>query len=300
MSEPRRYDPLALAVIGTAALLVVVGVAYLAISLRSDPSAQLAVDFGQMSSQISDQIRDQVRAGVDKLAERAQPAPPKSAPQKPAPRPQAKASPAPASPPAPKAVPSTGKPSAIPLALPDAGRWWRYNVKVEPEFWREATLTYRAVEQGRALAVHTDFRHATGEMKFNLGVFARGHPSHANTRFPGFFMHAAYLDRPLEVGQRFRWEWAWQLPDGSLREGRIKRYDGEVKAWESVFTPAGSYPAARIETILAYLEQGRAVASARETLWYSPQAMQVVKVVREGRTPDEGFDRIVAELAEFR
>ena len=41
-------------------------------------------------------------------------------------------------------------------------------------------------------------------------------------------------------------------------------------------------------------------ARARETLWYVPKLAQVVKVVRDGRTPDEGSRRIVAELAEFR
>ena len=41
-------------------------------------------------------------------------------------------------------------------------------------------------------------------------------------------------------------------------------------------------------------------ARARETLWYAPKLSQVVKVLREGRTPDEGSSRIVAQLAEYR
>lgn len=37
----------------------------------------------------------------------------------------------------------------------------------------------------------------------------------------------------------------------------------------------------------------------RETLWYAPAAGQLVKVLREGRSPDEGAQRIVSELKSF-
>ncbi len=41
-------------------------------------------------------------------------------------------------------------------------------------------------------------------------------------------------------------------------------------------------------------------ARVSETLWFAPDAFQLVKIVREGRAPDESAARIVAELAEFR
>ena len=131
---------------------------------------------------------------------------------------------------------------------------------------------------------------------FHLGTFAAGHPSHANTRFPGFFMHPSYFSLPLQPGQKLSWGWAWQ----PAREGRVKRYEGRVVRVEDVTVPAGTYRAAVIEAELTYIEGGQVRARARETLWYAPAASQIVKVVREGRTPDEGSSRIVAELAEYR
>ena len=178
-----------------------------------------------------------------------------------------------------------------------AGRTWRYAVTVEPPAWRDITLTYRTQREGAGIGVLTDFVHAGGKMNFHLGIFAPGHPSHTNTRFPGFFMHASYLRLPLLAGQRFSWEWPWQ---GGTGAGRIKRYEGVVARWEDVQVPAGTFPAAVIVADLYYIEAGKVRAQARETIWYAPKAFQTVKVVRDGATPDEASRRIVAELVEFR
>jgi hypothetical protein len=190
------------------------------------------------------------------------------------------------------------KPSAIAAPIPaiEAGHMWRYAVVVVPPAWRDATLTYRTQREGAGIGVLTDFVHAGGKMNFHLGTYAAGHPSHANTRFPGFFMHPSYFRQPLEPGQKLSWGWAWQ----PARDGRMKRYEGQVTRWEEVTVPAGTYRAAVIEADLYYIEAGQVRARAKETLWYAPQAAQVVKVVRDGRTPDEGSSRIVAELAEYR
>jgi len=198
------------------------------------------------------------------------------------------------------AVKPRARPAAPPGAAPairlEAGRSWRYAVVVEPPIWRDVTLTYRTRREGSGLGVLTDFVYAGGKMNFHLGTFAAGHPSHANTRFPGFFMHASYFPPVLKEGQRLAWGWAWQ-PE---RAGRVKRYAGTVARRETVRVPAGAYTAAVIEAELSYIEGGKVRAKARETLWYVPELSQVVRVVREGRTPDEGSTRIVAELAELR
>lgn len=65
-------------------------------------------------------------------------------------------------------------------------------------------------------------------------------------------------------------------------------------------SPAAVPGSAGIEAELSYIEAGAVQARARETLWYLPKLAQAVKVVREGRTPDESSTRIVAELQEFR
>lgn len=183
---------------------------------------------------------------------------------------------------------------------PEAGRTWRYKVVVEPALWRDATLTYRTVREGDDLAVLTEFRHAGGEMDFNLGVFTPGHPSHANVRFPGFFLYPAYLAAGVEPSQWIGWEWWWQLPDGKVRARRIKSYMAQAKEWTELRLQGKSYPALRIEATLSYIDEGNVQASAKETFWYMPAVRQVAKIVREGATPDEGATRIVAELVDFR
>ena len=178
----------------------------------------------------------------------------------------------------------------------DAGRTWRYAVVVEPPAWRDITLTYRTQREGTGIGVLTDFVHAGGKMDFHLGTFAAGHPSHENTRFPGFFMYAAYLKQPLTIGQAIAFGWHWQGKSAAS----VKRFEGRVMGWEDLQLPAGNLKAAKIEGTLTYREDGQSRGGARETFWYAPQVSQVVKIVREGRTPDEGSTRIVAELAEFR
>ena len=200
----------------------------------------------------------------------------------------------PSAPPATKAPPVTT--ATVPGSTLEAGRSWRYAVVVEPPAWRDITLTYRTQREGAGIGVLTDFVHAGGKMNFHLGTFAPDHPSHENTRFPGFFMYAAYLKQPLAMGQPVAFGWHWQ----GKSAGSMKRFEGQVTAWEDVQLPAGKLNAAKIEGTLTYREDGQFRAGARETFWYAPAVSQVVKIVRDGRTPDEGSSRIVAELAEYR
>lgn len=197
--------------------------------------------------------------------------------------------------PAPRIAPARIAPPTSGSSI-EPGHTWRYAVVVEPPAWRDITLTYRTQRENAGIGVLTDFVHAGGKMNFHLGRFAAGHPSHANTRFPGFFMHPSYFNLPLQPGQTLSWGWDWQ----PLRKGRVKRYEGKVARVEEVTVPAGTFRAAVVEAELSYIEDGQVRARARETLWYAPAASQIVKVVREGRTPDEGSSRIVAELAEYR
>ena len=185
---------------------------------------------------------------------------------------------------------------AVPSAAIEAGRTWRYAVLVDPPVWRDITLTYRTQRETAGLGVLTDFVHAGGKMNFHLGTFAAGHPSHENTRFPGFFMYAAYLPQPLAAGQKISFGWHWQGKSAASE----KRFEGQVTGWEDLQLPAGSLKAAKIEGTLTYREEGRIRAGARETFWYAPRVSQVAKIMREGRTPDEASARIVAELSEYR
>jgi hypothetical protein len=266
-----KQDPLALAIFG-AALALLAGLLVYVFFFKTPASATPARAFDFVA---------EIRRQVAGLAEQFKDKPP----AKPAPAPVAK--------PVPKPVPPPATASAAGI---EAGRSWRYAVVVEPPLWRDITLTYRTQREGAGIGVLTDFVHAGGKTNFHLGTFAAGHPSHANTRFPGFFMHASYFPASLKEGQRLAWGWPWQ----PVREGRIKRYEGTVVRWENLQVPAGIYTAAVIEAELSYIEAGTVQARARETLWYVPKMAQVVKVVREGRTPDEGSTRIVAELQEFR
>jgi hypothetical protein len=288
----RRQDPLALAVLGAAGLLIAVVALYLVFSIRSQPEGPATASFPQ-------QVRDAVARFVAEVRKEFEAPPPAPKPQprreaQPKPPPPSQARPQ-ASPQAKSAEPGSAEPQRGRIVL-QAGRSWRYSVKVEPEAWKDITLTYRTVQEGNALGVRTDFRHAGGQSAFNLGVFAPGHPSHANTRFPGFFLYAAYLDLPLQVGQKVAFGWHWQ----GKSPGSQKRFQGVVAAMEDVQLSGGALPAARIEGTLTYHEDGQFRGGARETFWYAPKVGQVVRILREGRVPDENLNRISAELVEYR
>ena len=262
-----QKDPLALAVFGAALALLAGLLLYVVFFMTPEPATTArAFDFAEV-------VRRQVAGLTEKF--RDKPA------EKPASRP------APKSGPPPVAASGPGI---------EAGRTWRYAVVVEPPAWRDITLTYRTQREGAGIGVLTDFVHAGGKTNFHLGTYAAGHPSHANTRFPGFFMHASYFPATLKEGQKLAWGWPWQ----PAREGRMKWYEGKVARWQNIEVPAGAYTAAVIEADLLYIESGKVQARARETLWYVPELSQVVRVLREGRTPDEGSSRIVAELVEIR
>jgi len=285
----KKLDPLALAFFG-AALALLAGLLLYVVFLKSPapPAAPARVPDApglvERLQRIASSVEERLRGKpAENRAIRAAPAAPPVAPPV--------AAPAPKVAPAPKGAPMPA--GAIAL---EAGRTWRYAVVVDPPIWRDITLTYRTQREGAGLGVLTDFVHAGGKMNFHLGIFAPGHPSHENTRFPGFFMYAAYLKQPLAVGQPVAFDWHWQGKSASS----VKRFEGQVTGWEELQLPAGKLRAARVEGVLSYREDGQFRAGAHETFWYAPNVSQVVRIVRDGRTPDEASTRIAAELADYR
>ena len=300
MSEGRRVDPFAATVLGVAALCGVALVAWVVAGI--------------------------VRSGAFEPAPKPAAEPAAKAAPKPDPRP----TPTPASkpdapPPAAKPAPTATQEAVDPapgvagIAPPNSGgsggvaapagtrgfvlaadRTWTYAVRVEPETWRDAVLVYRTVREPSGLAVQTEFRHSKGQMSFRLGTYAAGHPSHAQVRFPGFFMHGAYLDLPLAKGRRMEWTTPWQAADNRVREGRVRRWRAVVGDTEKVSVPAGRFDAVRIDATLTYEDARQVAATVSETIWVVPSANQIVKVIRSGRSPDESAERIVADLAEAK
>ena len=298
----KQQDPLALAVFGAALALLAGLLLYVLFMKTPEPASPArAFDFVEV-------LRRQIAGLTARLEDKPVVKPPPSAPPAQRPAPAQVAKPAPVAPavPAARTMDSAGPASKTdnpgwPVWHPPAGMTWVYRVTVEPPLWQDAVLEYRTVQQGGALVVNTDFRHAKGVMKFQLGVFQAGHSSHANARFPGFFMYPAYFGERIRMGQKLTWEWPWQLPGGGVKTGRVKRYEG-------LLVEAGSNPGPvepgttllKIDGTLSYIDGGRVEASARETLWYSGKSGQLARVERVGRTPDEGATRIVAELVELR
>jgi hypothetical protein len=272
-----QKDPLALAVFGAALALLAGLLLYVLVFRAPEPAAPAQPGFvlqlQRFVAAIEDKLRDLPARQVPDNPVASRPALPKAASQ------------ARIAPPAPSAGPGL-----------EAGRMWRYAVTVEPPVWRDITLTYRTQREGARIGVLTNFLYTGGKMNFHLGTFAPNHPSHENTRFPGFFMYAAYLKQPLTVGQQIAFGWHWQ----GKSAGSVKRFEGRVTGWEDLQLPGGRLSAARIEGTLSYLEDGQLRGRPQETFWYAPDVAQVVKIVREGVSPDEGSRRIVAELAEFR
>jgi len=278
----KKLDPLALAFFGAALALLAGLLLYVLVFKAPEKAAPAPATPG---------LSERLRSLVDGLSEKARDKPAVAPAKKPAAVPPVAVAPAPSAKPAAKSPPVAAGTQAL-----EAGRVWRYEVTVEPPAWRDITLTYRTQREGASIGVLTDFVHAGGKMNFHLGTFAADHPSHENTRFPGFFMYAAYLKQPLAVGQPIAFGWHWQ----GKSAGSVKRFEGQVTGWEELELPAGRLKAAKIEGTLTYREDGQFRAGARETFWYAPQVSQVVKIERAGRTPDEASARIVAALAEYR
>ena len=291
-----KQDPLALAFFG-AALAVLAGLLlYVFVFKTPDPVRADSVDSAGIPARAFAFLQALIR---EKFAEKpvAQPAPPPVQAAKPAPAPKPAA-------PAVKYVAApvqAGTGAAFQVYPPRSGMSWTYRVSLEPQLWQDAVLVYRVTQQGGALVVDTDFRHAKGKMAFRLGSYRAGDPAHANTRFPGFFLYPAYFGDKIQLGQTLAAEWPWQLPGGGVKPGRIKRFEGKVVKSEQYSGPVFEMATMlRIEGRLYYLDEGAVQAVARETLWYAPKAAQLVRIEREGRTPDESATRIVAELVEMR
>lgn len=281
-------DPLAIVVLAVAALLAAGLVLWLFLSIRSAPSPEPAKGAAE---DVREGIAGAAKKLIERFGERTKPAPTPPAPR-------ATRAPAPsAKPAATRPAPPGQRPTGIDLP---AGKTWTYSVRLEPEVWKDAVLVYRSVAEQGGVAVQTDFRHAQGNLTFRLGTYAAGHRSHAQMRFPGFFMHGAYFDFPLTPGKRFSWEYPWQMRDNSIRAGRVRHFEATVGATEPVSVPAGRYDAVRLDVTLNYIDGGKTLATVNEALWYAPSIRQIVKVVRSGRSPDEAGQRIVADLAEIR
>jgi hypothetical protein len=266
-----KQDPLALAFFG-AALALLAGLLVYVFFLKS-PEPVPAKGTAEVVDGLRRKITDLAKEGTAKP-----PATPAQAPKQERARP---------------AAPPT---AAVAASTLEPGRSWRYTVVVNPPTWRDITLTYRTQRESGGVGVLTDFVHAGGKSNFHLGVFAAGHPSHANTRFPGFFMYAAYLASPLEVGRPVVISWPWQ----GGGPGRVKRFEGIVVAWENAPLQSRVLRAAKVEGWLRYLEGGSEKARVREEFWYAPEVAQVIRIRREGASPDEGSRLITAELAEYR
>lgn len=268
-----KQDPLALAFFGAALALLAALLLYVGFFKKPEPTPPS----GTLES-----LRKRAEVAVEKL--RDKPAPP--------PAPAAKSAPAPAS----KAVSAWPQAGGVPVPRLQPGRTWRYAVVVDPVVWRDATLTYRTQQESGGLGVLTDFAHAGGKSNFHLGIFSAGHPSHANTRFPGFFMYATYLKEPLRVGDPVDFSWHWQ----GRSAGSVKRFEGQAKDWKPVKVAAGTFEAVMIEGTLSYLEDGQFRERTHLLFWYAPAVSQVIKITRFGITSDERSRQIDAELVEYR
>lgn len=198
------------------------------------------------------------------------------------------------------AAPAQG-PHALPVPVNGT---WTYKVFFGPSWNDAGQLSYRT-RAGAANAPpesEMSWQPTNGQAHtWNFGTVAANHPSHGNTRFPGFFMHAAYLPETLATGTTLQWDFPWQGGNASLPQTeRLRRYAFTVAGWERVKVVGGEFDAARLEGKLRYLEKDAVRAEVEYTLWYAPQARQVVRLRWMGRGPDEGSAQMIAELAAMR
>jgi len=193
-------------------------------------------------------------------------------------------------------------PAAPQVRLPPVGANWTYDVYFGPDWNKAGQLAYQTQpqEKDKVGASMAWMPRGGKTSSWVLGIVLPDHPTHANTRFPGFFMHPAYFPQALVPGSRLLWEIPWQGGDAKMGVARARRYDMKVIAWERVSVAAGEFDAAHLAGALRYMEGENVKAEVRYSLWYAPRAKQVVRVLWEGRAPDEGQSEIIVELASFR
>jgi hypothetical protein len=311
-SSPKRLDSLAIAFLAIVALMFVVG-AVLGLRALFSQTAQLPTGAQPAAVQSLAALSEAARRAADELAARVQqlasgllgeaPAPPAPSKQKApraAPQPPPKPATAGASDPK-RAYPAIAVPPAPHVPALPANATWTYDVFFGPAWQKTGQLHYRTQtsEQGKLGARMSWTPNGGQTSNWFLGIFNADHASHANTRFPGFFMHPAYFPQTLAPGSRLLWEFPWQGGDALRQDGRVRRYDMRVVAWERVALPAGEFDAVRMEGKLLYVESESVKAEVAYALWYAPRAKQVVRLRWIGRAPDESSAEMIAELAAY-
>lgn len=295
-ASPRRRDPVALAVMGIAVLVLLIGIVLAWRALSGDKGSRTGAEAPVSLSKHIEIMLASLRAQFASLERPSLPWE-ESLPQQ---QSTAKAKPT-------RAVAKSAFPAIPPPVLGNApvlppGGSWTYQVAFGPDFRTAGRLMYSASPAPSSTpALRMQWApNGAKATSWDFGVFAPGHPSHQNVRFPGFFMHAAYFPFPLKAGDTISWSFPWQLADASVRPGRERRFEARVAGWEDVSVPAGRFASARLNTVLRYVEGDSVRAEVRNTLWYAPQARQVVRILWSGRAPDEGATEILAELSEIR
>ena len=319
-NKPPRKDPLARAFLVVVAIVLIVGAALAvraALSQRGSattPSSASSATSGAAPSTIGARIRSGIDSFLHMIADMQ--APP---PEPPVPAPAQRRAMAPATPATPAPLPAlaqtsdpqrTYRQAAAPdgpqVAVVPADGQWTYDVYFGPAWQKSGQLRYSTriqVEQSakggalNKLGSNMSWTPVGGQTtSWYFGIVEADHPSHANTRFPGFFMHAAYLPQSMQAGNRLFWEFPWQ----GGGNGQVRRFDMRVIGWETVQVQAGEFQAVHLDGKLQYVDKDSIKAEVRYAIWYAPRARQVVRVLWLGRAPDESSAEMIAELASFK
>lgn len=106
------------------------------------------------------------------------------------------------------------------------------------------------------------------------------------------------VQHPLEAGKSYKVKAAWVF-NGFKHDSEEK---AEVVAFEKVKVPAGEFDAYRIETSGFWNNRGEGWGGRMtKTLWYAPQAKQIVKSEFKGyHSRGQLWNHHVAELLEFK
>ncbi len=318
-SSSKRRDSLVIAFLAIVALMFVVG-AVLGLRALSSQSAQLSTGTQPAAVPSLSALIKSARRAADELAARVrqlesgllgkEPAPSKpSTPSMPSTQKDSRAAlqappkPATAGASDPKrAYPAIAAPPAPHVPALPANATWTYDVSFGPAWQKTGQLHYQTQtsEQGKLGARMSWTPNGGQTANWFLGIVDANHASHANTRFPGFFMHPAYFPQTLAPGSHLLWEFPWQGGDARRQGERVRRYDMKIVAWERVALPAGEFDAVRMEGKLLYVESESVKAEVAYALWYAPRAKQVVRLRWIGRAPDESSGEMIAELAAYR
>ena len=177
------------------------------------------------------------------------------------------------------------------------GDTWRYRISLLPAHNRGGTFTYEgtvAVKDRQPDRYNVNFSGyygnvATGAdrtVRYSLDLNRTALAYHG-----GPLNDTTWYRWPLQIGAK--WEFPYHQPDGQS----ISIWEVEVRGWEKVTVPAGTFDTVHLTGIRKTLTGSK--GTANEDMWYAPDVKRHIKHERYTASGPYIYEHWVEELTSF-